>query len=96
MNTPTKTCPSCKHTKPLAQFSRNSGNVDGHQKYCKQCVATKKRADYAQNPDKYLEVIRRSRARKQRELEYYRSLHPELQEMKIKPWDDSFTGNIYE
>lgn len=87
MNTPTKMCPTCETVKPLTQFSKNSRTTDGHQVYCKQCVAARKRADYAKNPQKYLRSNRRARDRQQRELDYYRKLHPELQEMKTKPWD---------
>jgi hypothetical protein len=33
-----KQCPTCEQTKPLSAFWRNSGNADGHHRYCKTCA----------------------------------------------------------
>ena len=33
-----KTCPTCKQTKSLLEFSKNRYNKDGYQKQCKDCV----------------------------------------------------------
>lgn len=35
-----KQCSRCKETKPLDQFSRSAGEVDGHAYWCKQCFST--------------------------------------------------------
>jgi HNH endonuclease len=38
-----KTCARCRQGKPLAGFSRHSGNTDGHQGECKDCLLDRNR-----------------------------------------------------
>jgi hypothetical protein len=38
-----KTCARCRQGKPLASFSRHSGNTDGHQGECKDCLLDRNR-----------------------------------------------------
>ena len=38
-----KTCPSCGRTLPLDEFVKCKRNPDGHDCYCKQCMAEKTR-----------------------------------------------------
>lgn len=39
-------CTGCKKTKSLACFHKNRAEPDGHQKYCKECRADKKRVPH--------------------------------------------------
>lgn len=47
-----KHCPSCKETKPVADFGRNRQAVDGLHYYCRACAAARQRAWAATNPEK--------------------------------------------
>ncbi len=38
MDTPTKTCPSCRHAKPVNSFGRNRCTGDGLNAYCRDCI----------------------------------------------------------
>lgn len=42
----TKICSKCKRELPLANFNKSAKSPDGHQYYCKECKASKKKEDY--------------------------------------------------
>lgn len=66
-----KTCSSCKETKDLSEFNRQSSNRDGYCTQCRVCRSAKKKAWKKANPDKV-------KAEKQR----YRRSNPEFPGVK--------------
>ena len=50
-----KRCTKCQQIKPLEMFHKDKGNQDGFSTQCKECVTTRKREQYQQNPTKFLE-----------------------------------------
>lgn len=54
-----KTCCTCKETKPLDQFYKNSGAKDGYQARCKKCGKEDQRKRYTANPGKLRDYERK-------------------------------------
>lgn len=54
---PVKRCSRCGQTKPLTDFGRNKTKHDGHQDWCKGCIARY----YADNRERALDGMRRWR-----------------------------------
>ena len=93
----TKTCPKCKETKDVGEFSKNKSAKDGLQNYCKSCwnsyrKANKKRIDerqkayYKENKDKKKAYYE---ANKDRAKAYY-----EANKDKIKAYYETY-GKAY-
>jgi hypothetical protein len=61
-----KTCGTCRHTLPLADFGKNSRYADNLQRDCRDCSNAKTRARYAKKPEQYAAAkARRKRAPEQ-------------------------------
>ncbi len=54
-----KTCRICGDTKPLGKFYRMAGMRDGHRNECKACNLAAKRRRYADDPAKYIAMVKR-------------------------------------
>lgn len=68
-----KTCSKCKVEKSGEDFSHDGRRSDGLQSHCKACKATAKREDYAKDPKRYADAVRKSyRKHHERALEYHR------------------------
>lgn len=58
-----KRCPACGASKPFDAFHRNRSRSDGRAIYCKECINRDRRERYARDPESFLAVTRRSRAK---------------------------------
>ena len=58
----TKACSTCGVTKPLDAFSPHKGCKYGVQSRCKECCAAIKRQKYADDPQKYIDIVADYRA----------------------------------
>ena len=56
-----KTCSKCGEEKPLSEFHKSKRTKDGHTCYCKPCANAKARKWQAENKERHLENLRRSR-----------------------------------
>jgi len=76
-----KRCSTCKETKAVSAFSRNSKKKDGLQSQCKECVREYARVYYAANSEKLNEksrVYRAANSEKVREKDrVYKAANPE-------------------
>ncbi|WP_250450683.1 hypothetical protein [Caballeronia sp. ATUFL_M2_KS44] len=61
-----KTCPKCKVTKPLNEFSMSRDRVDGRAAQCKTCANAAYRQWYARNA-----------AKRREQIEAWKREHPE-------------------
>lgn len=60
----TKTCTSCKQSKPLDEFQKAKGYKDGHKTWCKACCYQRTCVEWRQkNPEKAREIANRSAKR---------------------------------
>lgn len=55
--TTTKTCGTCRKSKPLTDFNRKRGRADGHQEVCRECNRESSRRYYEANREKHVRVI---------------------------------------
>jgi hypothetical protein len=55
---PSKKCPDCGETKPLAEFSRNAARPDGLQFYCKSCYSARAARTYRDRQVRKGKVVR--------------------------------------
>ena len=73
MNTATKTCNTCRETRPISSFSKDRAKADGLQYQCKLCAKERNRRYREQNRDELLEYQRQYREQNRDELlEYQR------------------------
>jgi hypothetical protein len=63
----TKTCPGCKETKPVNEFTRNRARYDGLQPYCKVCSKADQAKYYHSNQAKIVAQKARVASGKQRQ-----------------------------
>lgn len=63
-----KRCRVCGESKPLSEFSKNTGARDGHRNECKPCIAAASRRYYAENRDRVGEAVREYRVRHPEEI----------------------------
>lgn len=96
----TKTCPTCKETKPVSEFGKDRSNKCGLQRQCKECKREKERKYYKdsreRNPEKWREKTRRWReANRNQEMrlsrQYFQKRNTsslELANRKGSPWED--------
>lgn len=66
-----KTCRICGQTKPLDQFYKMAGMRDGHRNECKSCNLAAKRRRYAAEPEKYIGMVNRWRAKNREHVNAY-------------------------
>ena len=57
-----KICTTCKIEKPKSEFNKKSSNVDGLERYCKQCHRIRNRNHYLDNPEAYKASARKYKA----------------------------------
>lgn len=55
-----KTCTRCKTAKPLSDFTKRALSKDGYTTACTECLKAQKRADYAAEPKKTMERVKRN------------------------------------
>jgi hypothetical protein len=78
-----KTCTKCSARKPIADFYRQTNNLDGHMGKCKECTKQDVKERYRSCPEKIAEYERRRAQdpdRRARVLDYQRTRrarHPE-------------------
>ncbi len=85
-----KVCSTCKQEKPLEAFNKKSTNVDGRERYCRDCHRARNRAHYDDNKDAYKASARRF---KRELIEWFQAYKATLKCAKCgetKPWRLAF------
>lgn len=55
-----KLCSRCHLTKPISEFVKRNLSKDGYAAACKECLNTKKRIDYAVEPEKTMQRVKKN------------------------------------
>lgn len=69
--TPSKTCGTCRQSKPLTAFNRKSSRTDGRQEVCRECNRDSSRRYYAKNRAEHVRVIVERTARRRVEAKEF-------------------------
>ena len=76
--TTTKFCAHCKQTKPLTDFYKNKGRLDGVCVYCKICTNERIKEKRKENPERFREISKKSKIKNKEHNQAYNKKYREV------------------